>query len=240
MTLATTEAVAWKDVVVSFSDWSLALEASRDLSATALLLNALCLLEAPIAARMPWPDPPGPPGHPEHRLVLMAAPDTLAVLPAWLRSHGATKVRVLPPGSTRGLSLRELTWNHTTLHWRSQVSGWTYLQMLLPQPEGPFLEAIRHRWDHDVLWHLEGVRQQGSARLAALPLVRWRGRQDLFRLMEECRDLGAVIFNPHVLTVEDGSLGIIDGDQVAAKAEFDPGGLLNPGKLRGWLSRSPG
>ena len=52
--------------------------------------------------------------------------------------------------------------------------------------------------------------------------------------MHECREVGAVIFNPHVITVEDGGLGVIDGDQVAAKQRFDPAGLLNPGKLRGW------
>jgi FAD/FMN-containing dehydrogenase len=59
-------------------------------------------------------------------------------------------------------------------------------------------------------------------------------------LIEQCRELGAVIFDPHALTVEEGGLGVIDADQVAAKARLDPAGLLNPGKLLGWLSRSPG
>ena len=36
---------------------------------------------------------------------------------------------------------------------------------------------------------------------------------------------------------EDGGLGVIDADQVAAKQRFDPAGLLNPGKLRGWEER---
>jgi hypothetical protein len=99
---------------------------------------------------------------------------------------------------------------------------------------------VRQRWGEDVLWHLEGVRQQGAARLAALPLLRWRGATDLVALMEQCRALGAVLFDPHVLTVEDGGLGVVDADQVAAKAAYDPAGLLNPGKLRGWINRSPG
>ena len=53
-------------------------------------------------------------------------------------------------------------------------------------------------------------------------------------LIDDCKELGAVIFNPHVISVEDGGLGIIDSDQVNAKKSFDPKGILNPGKLRGW------
>ena len=110
----------------------------------------------------------------------------------------------------------------------------------LPPDPTPLLQEVRQRWGDDVLWHLEAVRQQGAARLAALPLLRWRGAGDLEALMEQCRAWGAVLFDPHVLTVEDGGLGVIDADQVAAKAAYDPAGLLNPGKLRGWISRTPG
>ena len=56
----------------------------------------------------------------------------------------------------------------------------------------------------------------------------------LQELMALCRQGGAVLFDPHVLTVEDGGLGVIDAQQVGCKLSFDPRGLLNPGKLRGW------
>ena len=237
--LPTTEAVAWQQLVVGFAQWDRALAAAQALPATALQLNAITLLEAPVAQPLPWPAGcPAPDGE-EHRLLLLAAPDALAVLPDWLAARGGALRWQAPQGQSRGLPLRELSWNHTTLHWRTQHKGWTYLQMLLPQPEGPCLERLRGQWGDDLLWHLEAVKQQGAARLAALPLVRWRGEEALQRLMADCRDAGAVLFNPHVLTVEDGGLGVIDADQVAAKAAYDPAGLLNPGKLRGWLS-SPG
>jgi hypothetical protein len=135
------------------------------------------------------------------------------------------------------LPLRELTWNHTTLHWCAHNPDWTYLQLLLPQPEGPALAALRARWGRDLFWHLEAVRQQGAARLACLPLLRWRGKEELGALLDHCASLGALVFNPHALTVEDGGLGVVDSDQVATKAAYDPAGLLNPGKLRGWLER---
>jgi FAD/FMN-containing dehydrogenase len=238
--LATCTAVAWRQLVVDCADWQVALAVARELPTTALLLNGLTLLEAPIAARLPWPQGCPAPGSGEHRLLLLAAPDTLAVLPAWLAARGGRLAWQEPQGRSRGVPLRELGWNHTTLHWRAQVSGWTYLQMLLPPDPAPLLEEVARVWGADVLWHLEAVRQQGAARLAALPLLRWRGGADLLALMAQCRDLGALLFDPHALTVEEGGLGVIDADQVAAKRQYDPAGLLNPGKLRGWLSRTPG
>jgi FAD/FMN-containing dehydrogenase len=234
LTLATAPLVAWRQLVVGFDDWNAALAAAAALPATALVLQSLCLLEAPIAARLPWPGDCPPPAAGEHRLLLLAAPDAMAVLPGWLARRGGALHWQVPEGEGRGLPLREFTWNHTTLHWRAHHPDWTYLQMLLPRPEAPLLEALRRRWGPDVLWHLEGVRQQGESRLAALPLLRWRGAADLAALMDQCREGGAVLFNPHAVTVEDGGLGVIDADQVAAKRAHDPAGLLNPGKLRGW------
>jgi len=232
--LPTTEAVGWQQLVVGFARWDQALEVARSLPTTAFLLNGVTLLEAPIAGRSPWPAGCPVPAAGEHRLLLLAAADALEPLPAWLAARGGALVWQAPQGASRGLPLRELCWNHTTLHWRAQVSGWTYLQLLLPEPAAPCLEALRRRWGNNLLWHLEAVRQQGVPRLAALPLLRWQGEEQLQELIDQARGLGAVLFNPHVITVEDGGLGVVDADQVAAKAAYDPAGLLNPGKLRGW------
>ncbi|MFM7170823.1 MAG: FAD-binding protein, partial [Cyanobium sp.] len=86
-------------------------------------------------------------------------------------------------------------------------------------------------------WHLEAVRQLGACRLAALPVLRDQGLEALETLMAQCRELGAWVFDPHVITVEDGGLGVIDAQQVGCKRRLDPQGLLNPGKLRGWWSQ---
>ena len=71
-------------------------------------------------------------------------------------------------------------------------------------------------------------------RLAALPVLKWNGSEELIEIIDDCKRLGALIFNPHVLTVEGGGLGVVDANQVKAKLKFDPKGLLNPGKLEGW------
>ncbi len=240
LSLATTEAVDWRQLVIGFADWSAALAAAQQLPASALLLNALCLLEAPVAAQLPWPSGCGPAQGQEHRLLVLAAPGAVAPITAWLQELGGQLLWQAPQGASRGVPLRELCWNHTTLHLRARDPGWTYLQLLLPQPEAPCLEALKATWGDSLLWHLEAVRSGGSQRLVALPLVRWQGAGALERLIDQSRQLGAVLFNPHAITVEDGGLGGGNAEQVAAKAAYDPAGLLNPGKLRGWLERQAG
>ena len=237
ITLPTCPQEAWQELVLGLPGWEAAVELLQELSGSALLLNNAALLEAPLAAEMPWP-PGGPPPQPEEvRWLLLAAPDSLPRLPAWLRARGATLCWQQPQGSGRGLPLRELCWNHTTLHWRGAHPDWTYLQLLLPADPSAALAALRQRWGTDLLWHLEAVRQQGALRLSGLPLLRYRGPDALEALIGHCRELGILVFDPHECSVEDGGLGVVDPAMVAAKARHDPAGLLNPGKLRGWLER---
>lgn len=236
VTMASAAAEPWQQLVLEFEQWEQALAAAQQLPASALLLQSLCLLEAPVASQMPWPQ-----GCPHadgrgHRLLLLAAADALPPLQGWLPQLGGRLLWQAPQGESRGIPLRELTWNHTTLHARSRDPGLTYLQLLLPQPEGPALEALRASWGPDLLWHLEAVRSQGRQRLACLPLVRWRDAESLQALIDQACELGCLLFNPHAITVEDGGLGSVDVQQLAAKRAYDPAGLLNPGKLRGWLS----
>ena len=67
---------------------------------------------------------------------------------------------------------------------------WTYLQMLLPQPEEEAMLQIKSRWGDDLLWHLEAVLSQGAQRLAALPVVRWKGSNALEDLISNCKEIG--------------------------------------------------
>ena len=232
--LATAPAVNWHQVSVDCDRWEQAIQLLQSVAVSALDLHLATRLEQPLLSRLPsW----GGPAMSAHRLLLLVAPDGLTSLQRIADSAGATLRDLGPEDLMGGNGLRELSWNHTTLHVRASEPGWTYLQMLLPQPEAPAVAALSQRWGDSLMWHLEVVRQQGCPRLAALPLVRWQGAEQLNRLMDDCRALGAVLFNPHVITVEDGGLGVIDADQVAAKQRFDPEGLLNPGKLRGWEER---
>ena len=233
--LATAPAVDWHQLAIDCKNWEDAVALMLACGRSAISLHLATLLEQPLLQHLPtWSGPAGA----GHRLLLLVSPDGVSSVQRLAAAH-AGEVRDLGPEDLNGGNgLRELTWNHTTLHLRSADPGWTYLQMLLPQPELAAMTRLRQSWGDALLWHLEAVRQQGSVRLAALPLVRWSDRQRLEQLMNDCREAGAVLFNPHVLTVEDGGLGVVDADQVAAKQRFDPAGLLNPGKLRGWVERT--
>ena len=233
--LATAPAVDWHQISLDCADWNDAVALLQACCRSAVSLHLATLLERPVLQQLPdWSGP----GCEHHRVLLLVSPDGISSVKRLADSFGAAVHDLGPEELGGGRGLRELSWNHTTLHMRASDPGWTYLQMLLPQPEAAAMDALRARWGEDLLWHLEAVRQQGATRLAALPLVRWRDADQLGQLMEDCRAVGAVLFNPHVLTVEDGGLGVVDADQVAAKQRFDPSGLLNPGKLRGWLERS--
>ena len=45
---------------------------------------------------------------------------------------------------------------------------------------------------------------------------------------------GAIIFNPHAYTIEDGGMKQVDLAQLKFKQQVDPYGLMNPGKMKGW------
>ena len=47
-------------------------------------------------------------------------------------------------------------------------------------------------------------------------------------------DAGAMIFNPHRYTLEEGGRQTVDDRQLRFKKEADPKGLLNPGKMISW------
>ncbi len=231
LTISTASAMNWQEVIIECADWSNAIQLLLSLSQAAVDLNLCTLLEQQIVEKLPFVSEVD---SGNHCLMVLVAPDGVSTLERLSISLGATFKFLGSERDRSGIGLRELSWNHTTLHMRAVDTNWTYLQMLLPFKEYEAIQKLKSIWGDDILWHLEAVRQQGNQRIAALPVVRWRGRESLDLLMNQCKEIGAVVFNPHVITVEDGGLGVVDVDQVEAKRKYDPLGILNPGKLKGW------
>ncbi|WP_269625388.1 FAD-binding oxidoreductase [Prochlorococcus marinus] len=229
--LTTAPYIKWQQIVVDCFDWKQAVDLLNKFNCAALELYLGTLLEKEIVNCLPhWSGKPSG----KHRILLLVSPDGVSTTERLAKSVGADFYDLGPENLRAGTGLRELSWNHTTLHMRGIDSDWTYLQMLLPQPESEIIRKLKADWGSNLLWHLECVRQNGVQRLASLPLVKWQGEEAMNQLISQCKGLGAVIFNPHTITVEDGGLGVIDSDQVQAKSNFDPKGILNPGKLKGW------
>ena len=171
----------------------------------------------------------------------MVAP---AEMPRFREMSGASGGRVSLAMNARELEnarfppAYECGWNHTTLQALKVDRGWTYLQVAYPHPFDPELVARQMvRYGDGMYWHHEMARMDGNVQIFALPLVRYRGREAMYRLIAELEERdGCTIFDPHAITIEDGGMKEIDGAQIAFKREADPYGLMNPGKTRGWTA----
>ncbi len=135
----------------------------------------------------------------------------------------------------------ECGWNHTTLQALKQDRGWTYLQVAYPRPFDPDL-VLRQmaRYGDEMLMHHEMARMDGVVQIFALPLVRWTTKARIYGIIAELEADGCAIYDPHVVTIEDGGMKEIDAAQIAFKRRADPHGLMNPGKTRGWTAEMAG
>jgi len=138
----------------------------------------------------------------------------------------------------KGAAIAEFTWNHTTLHARNVDESLTYLQTVFPyDPELKLLQHMHEHFGDEVIMHLEYLRSAGQILPAALQLVRYTTPERLAEIIAYHEEKGAFIANPHTYDLEDGGRKTIDENQLNFKKQVDPYGLLNPGKMRGWLER---
>jgi FAD/FMN-containing dehydrogenase len=138
--------------------------------------------------------------------------------------------------ASKGTSLVEFAWNHTTLHARSIDPRLTYLQTFYFD-----LARVEHLYNHfreEIMIHLEFLKFHGKVIPAGLQLFPFTGAARLAEIISYHEEQGAGIANPHTYILEDGGSKMIDPLQVAFKEKVDPYGLLNPQKMRGWELRS--
>jgi FAD/FMN-containing dehydrogenase len=141
--------------------------------------------------------------------------------------------------ATKGVSIWEYTWNHTTLHARNVDPSLTYLQTLFPGDYN--LDRVAQMTEHfgpELQMHLEFLRVGGRTTPAALQLVKFTTGDRLQEIIDYHEAQGAIIFNPHTHLIEDGGMKQVDLAQLQFKQKMDPHGLLNPGKMRAWMERT--
>jgi FAD/FMN-containing dehydrogenase len=173
-------------------------------------------------------------------VILMIAPHALDAFEAFTRPYKDARILLdsskASPETLAGLPPNyELTWNHTTLRALRVDPRITYLQVRYPN-EGALglIKRIHERYGDEVRGHLELIRFNGRIGFAGLPLVRFTTEARLDDIIAEHEAMGAMIFNPHRYTLEEGGMKQTDAIQLAFKRETDPRGLLNPGKMIAW------
>lgn len=86
----------------------------------------------------------------------------------------------------------------------------------------------------------EGQIAANGAHLLRLPDDDAAARARLAQIIAAHEDAGIPVANPHVNTLEDGSRHKrVPGDQLGFKAQVDPHGLLNPGKMTSYVPVIP-
>jgi FAD/FMN-containing dehydrogenase len=226
----------WIDVIVAFDDFAQAMQTGLEVALADGIVKKLI-------TPMIWPIPQHfsalkahcPEG--KHVIFAMIAEPSIEGFREIVSRHGTITFEQPHDDSAGKEPLYEYTWNHTTLQWLKQDRTITYLQCLFPHDR--LLDSVRQMTEmfpDEVLPHTEFIRFAGRITCSALPIVRYTTEERLNEIIALHEENGVFIANPHVFTLEDGTRHKSTGaDQLGMKAEADPYGLLNPGKMRTYV-----
>ncbi|MEO0834843.1 MAG: FAD-binding oxidoreductase [Cyanobacteria bacterium J06642_3] len=226
-------AYPWQEAIVIFDDFMTAARFGQALSDSNGIVKKLVSIHgAPIPNYFAPLQEYIPQG--KHCALLMVSEHDFAPFKDLVKEYQGTITYSKPAAEAiKRTSLLEFTWNHTTLHARSCDRNLTYLQTFYFTLER--LEKLYQQAGDEVMIHLEFLRSGGKAIPAGLQLIRYTTAARLNEIIAEHESQGAFIANPHVYTIEDGGNKQIDSQKVAFKQQVDPFGLLNPGKMRGFI-----
>jgi FAD/FMN-containing dehydrogenase len=230
----------WVDVIVAFDNF---MEAVAFGYKVALADGILKKLVSPIT----WPLPSYfgalRPYCPDGKSIVIAmiAEHSLETFKSLLATRESITLESPTDDSPGQVPLYEYTWNHATLQVLKSDRSVTYLQSLYPHDH--LLDKIAEMhglFPDEMFQHLEFIRFGGHITCSGLPVVRYRDAQRLAEIIGMHESRGVFIANPHVFTLEDGSrYKRADADQLSFKHEVDPHGLLNPGKMRSFVTLRP-
>jgi FAD/FMN-containing dehydrogenase len=234
--MPTAPAWPWIDVVVAFDTFAEAFRAGRDIAhADGVVKKLVTPIAWPIpgqfaALRQACPDG-------KAILVCMIAEPFLESFEAILGGRGTLTWRAPSREESGETPLYEYAWNHTTLQWLKTDRSITYLQLLYPHDRlEESVTEMAETFAGEVLPHLEFIRFGGRLTCSALPIVRYTTPERLFEIIRLHEERGVMVANPHVFGLEGGSRHKrAEADQLGFKAEVDPMGLLNPGKMESFV-----
>jgi hypothetical protein len=96
------------------------------------------------------------------------------------------------------------------------------------------MATLKTAFGDEFLFHLEFVRGEKGLVPGALPIIRFTTEERLYEMIALCRKIGVGVADPHLFRIEEGGRMNEVDLKVAAKPQFDPKGLFNPGKIEGY------
>jgi FAD/FMN-containing dehydrogenase len=227
-------AYAWAECIVAFSDFMTAARFGQALGNSDGIIKKMVSVHAdPIPSYFTALKSHIPQG--SHCVLILVNESDLEPFKSLVNEYGGTicyEKNALE--ASKGMSLVEYSWNHTTLHARSVDPTLTYLQSLFPN-----LDSVQQMCEHfgdEVMMHLEFIRMNGVIIPAAIQVVRFSSSDRLNQIIQYHEDRNVLIANPHTYILEDGGMKAINHEQLAFKQMVDPHGLMNPGKMRAWAA----
>ncbi|MBU2888172.1 FAD-binding oxidoreductase [Celeribacter halophilus] len=232
-------AYEWCDVFLAFDTFEDAMACADDVAhEDGILLKLASVFEAPTAhAYFKRVQPYVSAG--THLVGLMVAPQSMDGFLAFLEAN-APSARLIYRSDQSDWArspghVFEYSWNHTTLRALKVDPSITYLQIRFAGDEKRAqVETMRRKFEGEVITHLEVTREHGRPIFTGLSMVKFTSEARLDEIVAAHEEIGAMIFNPHRYTLEEGGRQSTDERQLKFKAEADPKGLLNPGKMISW------
>ena len=225
-------AYAWAECIVAFSSFMAAAQFGQALGNSDGIIKKMISVHAnPIPSYFVALRSYIPAG--SHCALILVNETDLESFKSLVREHnGAICYEKNAQEASKGSSLVEYSWNHTTLHARTADRSLTYLQSLFPN-----LDLVQEMYEHfgdEVMMHLEFTRMNGAVVPGAIQVVRFTTAERINQIIQYHEDRGVSIANPHTYILEDGGMKAVNQEQLAFKQLVDPYGLMNPGKMRAW------
>lgn len=228
----------WIGIFLAFEDFEEALRYSHDLaSCDGILIKLATIFEAPIAKDYfqrvaPHVD------QGDAVVALMVAPHAMPGWETFTSDYPGARVIFVQGQSDWPRDpgpVFEYGWNHTTLRALKVDPSITYLQIAYGNEDPiPLIMKVKERLSPEVLQHVEVTRSNGKVAMGGLTLVKFTSEERLDEIVAIHEEMGAMNFNPHRYTLEEGGRQSVDERQLEFKREADPKGLLNPGKMITW------
>lgn len=236
--------VDWEQLAFACDDWNRLIDWSDGMGRrTEIRKRLLSQFEAPLPSFFKPLDRQYRPG--EHATFLLVEKDKADAVVESAAAAGVRLTKRMPlPDPPKPPYLTDYTWNHATLWAMKADPAYTYLQCGYGENFREKIDLMRARFPGEIAQHLEWVadgtvpldgapgRFTGQGvRVGAIPVVKFSTEERLRELIAYCGEIGVFVANPHTYKLEEGGRHPNIEAKRALKADVDPEGLLNPGKM---------